>query len=233
MNPSALEQSLARFNVNKDAIFGSVQSLVQAGKMPPPNLLIKAQSIMDNIMNPQTLIGQNRRAKGSVPIGSLKNGSVLYSDGSVRPAEEALPEEGNFNLPMYKPTKEAIELNLPDIQRSEAVDITQQFMNPFEPQEEAPITEQFASNAPNSAYQMYMEIAGSIPEQLRKEIDEFMSKPKEIAMKYSPEEKILASKTPVRYGNYQIPDTARFTLPGIKTSQLQSLISQIEREDEK
>lgn len=231
--PSILDQAVAKLNGNKNAITASMAALGGIEKKIP-NLLVKSTEELSSRISPRNLIGENRRAKNSVPIGKLRSGSILYSDGSIR-QDEAQPSAvdghdfANLQLAAYHPLQEPFSQE----QESPVQDITQQFMNPLEaPQEtEAPQPVE----APKNAFEAFMQLAGRIPVDLKKEIDDFLttsSDQDESVGFQAPEEKIIASRVPVRYDNNIVqPKGYVRGLPSFRAPRIDDLLSKIEEDD--
>lgn len=242
MQLSLLDQSMRKFNKSTSALNRGANALSKLRRIPMTNIMPQVERKFNKQLTKEALIGQNRRAKGSAPVGRLKDGSVLFSDGSIQTAQQAniaQPTPGTgFNgleLPQQDPHANEINLTLPGTEEATLQSALHKLANPFEPITPVKPEQRLVEETPVNPQQAMLQMMGRIPADVRNQIKEFVADPEEARIKIrnariptAPKAQIIASSAPARYHNSTMitTHTPQVQTQGIRSAMIRDIISQ-------
>lgn len=232
-----LQNLLKKLNGNKEAINANIEAL---GMIPrTPNILAGAQNEMQNNLKPDALSVKLRRGKGSIPLGKLKSGKTLYSDGTIKEDRGIISPEGeqtgfgDLQIPNYESDEGQTmeQIGMPETPTEE---LSQKMVTPRVDD----AMEETAGAAPavdKSPYQIFIEEAGKIPSVLRQELDAYMSQEDEQVQRaeeqayegqyVAPGQESVQARTPIRYSLGRIKSGPQVRgLPNVRTTSYDELL---------
>lgn len=221
MNNGFLEGLLKKLNNNKGLLKSNMEAFSNLMEQGRPNMLPAAQGEMENKISPNSLMVNMRRTKGSIPVGKLSNGNVVFSDGSVANSNDTVDAAGeqtgfaSLKLPSYG-SEEGQEAEQISLEQAPTERLSNAFMTP----QAGGDAQQLTPEIEKTAYDLFMEESGKIPSILREEIDKYLkTDTQEDKVVANAEDRLIIAQdqninqpatyqAPVRYGQRVIPNNA-------------------------